>query len=59
LLFAGSPAAALLVWLGTGIVSFLGALCYAELALRIPEAGSDYSYIKKGNCNIRSKAKLK
>ena len=45
---AGSPAAALIVWAGTGIVSFLGALCYAELALLLPESGSDYTYIKRG-----------
>jgi amino acid transporter len=45
---AGSPAASLMVWAGTGIVSFLGALCYSELALLMPESGSDYTYIKRG-----------
>jgi len=45
---AGSPAAALIVWAGTGVVSFLGALCYSELALMLPESGSDYTYIKRG-----------
>jgi amino acid transporter len=44
----GSPAASLMVWAGTGVVSFLGALCYSELALLLPESGSDYTYIKRG-----------
>lgn len=42
-----SPAAIFLVWvLGAG-VSFVGALCYAELASAYPHAGGDYHFLQR------------
>jgi len=37
----------LLCWLFGGIIAISGALCYAELATRMPEAGGEYVYLKK------------
>lgn len=37
---------ALLVWIIGGVVSFLGALTYAELGAATPEAGGLYAYIR-------------
>jgi amino acid transporter len=42
---AGSTSVALLAWLAGGIVSLLGALCYAELASAYPNSGGDYHYL--------------
>jgi basic amino acid/polyamine antiporter, APA family len=38
---AGSTSLALLAWLAGGLVSLLGALCYAELAATYPNTGGD------------------
>jgi amino acid transporter len=35
------------VWLMGGIVSLLGALCYAELATTYPHVGGNYYYLKR------------
>ena len=44
---AGGPWAVFLAWsLGAGI-SFVGALCYAELAAAYPDAGGDYHYLHR------------
>lgn len=37
----------LLVWLAGGVMSLIGALCYAELASTYPNAGGDYSFIHR------------
>ena len=42
----GSLEVALAVWLIGGVLSFLGALTYAELGAMNPDAGGLYSYIR-------------
>src|ERR1700747_3229106 len=44
----GSVGLSMLVWIGGGIMSLLGALTYAELAAANPEAGGLYCYIRDG-----------
>src|SRR5258706_930602 len=44
----GSVRISLLVWIVGGVLSFLGALTYAELAAANPEAGGLYCYIRDG-----------
>jgi APA family basic amino acid/polyamine antiporter len=34
-------------WIFGGVLAIAGALCYAELATRIPEEGGEYVYLKK------------
>lgn len=36
-----------LIWLAGGVLAFLGALCYAELATRLPEDGGEYYFLSK------------
>ena len=40
-------AAMLLLWGLGGLVSFIGAMCYAELASTWPHAGGDYHYLRR------------
>ncbi len=47
LLHAGSPAAALGVWLVTGFVATIEALCQVELGLTYPRIGSHYIYLRE------------
>lgn len=42
-----SPGVFLLVWVLGGLVSLIGALCYAELATTYPHAGGDYHYLRR------------
>jgi basic amino acid/polyamine antiporter, APA family len=42
-----SEGAMLLVWLLGGVVSLVGALCYAELASTWPHPGGDYHYLHR------------
>jgi amino acid transporter len=37
----------LLAWLAGGVISVVGALCYAELAAAYPHAGGDYHYLSR------------
>lgn len=43
---ASSVGFALVVWIITGVITAIGALCYAELGVTIPKSGGDYSYVK-------------
>jgi amino acid transporter len=45
--FAGGPWTGLGVWVLGGVLSFIGALCYAELASTYPRSGGDYVYLKR------------
>jgi APA family basic amino acid/polyamine antiporter len=37
----------LLVWIGAGVLTLIGALCYAELGARRPQAGGTYVYLRE------------
>ncbi|NXT70482.1 S7A13 protein, partial [Chaetops frenatus] len=39
---------ALMIWTASGLVSLMGALCYAELGTALPFSGGEYSHIKRG-----------
>lgn len=43
----GQPDAILMVWVAGGIVSAIGALCYAELATAYPSAGGEYHFLTR------------
>ncbi|HET9252014.1 MAG TPA: amino acid permease [Candidatus Eisenbacteria bacterium] len=44
---ASSETAALLAWVLGGLISCVGALCYAELATTYPHAGGDYHFLTR------------
>jgi amino acid transporter len=44
---AGSELAVVAVWVAGGLVSLIGALCYAELATAFPSAGGDYHFLTR------------
>ncbi len=43
----GQTEAILFVWVAGGIVSIIGALCYAELATTYPSAGGEYHFLTR------------
>src|SRR5262245_24051390 len=44
---AGSPTLMLIAWALGGVLSFIGALTYAELAGAYPSAGGDYTFLTR------------
>lgn len=44
---AGSPETIMIAWLAGGVLSIIGALCYAELASSAPSAGGDYHFLTR------------
>lgn len=44
---AGSAGNVILFWILGGVISMLGALCWAELGSTYPHAGGDYHYLSK------------
>src|SRR5678810_542685 len=43
----GSPGWLLVVWIVTGLLTLMGALCYGELAAMMPKAGGQYVYLRE------------
>jgi amino acid transporter len=44
---AGGPWQAMLLWVVAGLLSLVGALCYAELASTYPRSGGEYVYLTR------------
>ncbi len=44
---SGGEFSALSLWVLGGVVSFIGALCYAELGSAYPHSGGEYHYLKR------------
>jgi basic amino acid/polyamine antiporter, APA family len=43
----GSPLLLGLVWMGMALMAVCGAFCYSELAIRFPESGGEYVYLRE------------
>jgi solute carrier family 7 (L-type amino acid transporter), member 9/15 len=43
--FSGSIGACLTIWALCGLISLLGALCFAELGCLVPKSGAEYAYL--------------
>jgi basic amino acid/polyamine antiporter, APA family len=46
-LFAGNELNFMLLWVMGGVISLIGAFCYAELATTYPSAGGDYHFLTR------------
>ena len=44
---SSDPAMFMLAWMAGGLLSIIGALCYAELASAYPGPGGEYSYLRR------------
>jgi amino acid transporter len=44
---AGTPVSMMIAWVLGGVLSFIGALTYAELATTYPSAGGDYTFLTR------------
>lgn len=45
--FSGTPEIMMAAWILGGVISVLGALCYAELATSHPNAGGEYHFLER------------
>jgi APA family basic amino acid/polyamine antiporter len=43
----GSPGLLIAVWVTTGLMTMMAALCYAELAAAMPKAGGEYIFLRE------------
>ena len=48
------PLLVMAVWLAAGLLSLLGAFCYAELASMMPSAGGDYVFLRRAYGRVTS-----
>jgi APA family basic amino acid/polyamine antiporter len=48
------PLIVMAVWLAAGLLSLLGAFCYAELASMMPAAGGDYVFLRRAYGRVTS-----
>jgi len=44
----GSPVLLVAVWCGMALITLAGALCFTELAVRNPQDGGEYVYLRRG-----------
>ena len=44
----GSPLLVAVIWISMSLMAMCGALCYSELAIRFPQSGGEYVYLKAG-----------
>ena len=48
----GSSTMVIAAWLTAGVLSLVGAFCYAEIGSRFPSAGGEYVYLKEAYGNL-------
>ena len=51
---AGTPALSLLIWLFSGLISLIGAICFTELGTLIRKPGGIYAYVNEAYGNLTS-----
>ncbi|PSN40528.1 hypothetical protein C0J52_12262 [Blattella germanica] len=49
---AGSVGLCLVIWAACGVISLLGALCFAELGILMPRSGAEYVYLQEAFGNL-------